>query len=431
MAYDNQWTERSYLPITTFTQNGNVLVDFPREIVLSQRKAGQSMPQWRSKIAAGQSASTPYISDRRKVLRTEEGMASHTFRLKSQPGTTYVQVLKGVPVGSINWASQTNHLSTDASATKSVALSKTYKKLQSEFSHLNSPAVIAEFLDVIRQFGSPAEALVDLTNRHLNRLELERRGLRGSVSFKKVKWAQVVASSYLEWSFGLSPLIDDTVKAAEALARWQYEVTDSPKLRARISSRAQAEASTSVVGSQVGYGNAHMTKMHTKIKTEGRYQYVCGLKGDLRADVGSNERLVQLLGFDHANWIPGLWEAVPWSWLADYFLNVQQILDAGVTNTGRVEWIVETYSQKSEFDFNKLFYWGGSTTDKSYSKKEVTGNPGGRVVVRRVTVDRKVLTSLPVPPLYFKHPFEEAKKLANLTALLFSRKPGNSALWLF
>lgn len=442
MPYTQTFKEDFYIPghvsVTPGELSNPHLAEIRQPIVGS--RTGQRVDNWKEKIRDGISASSPYTSNRTRVEHVRPGFFSASFtdrkipvtRLPAYASYAGLQFHFGVNLNP-------THEYVDSSIANSAALTKIYKKIESEYQHLNSPAIIAEFLDVIRQFGTPAAALVDLTNRRLNRLELAKRGLSGSVSFKKIRYAEIVASTWLEYSFGLSPLISDTEKAAEALARWKSQYTDPDlhKLRKKIMSRAVTTVATTSTGTFPLSPIASITpaRSHIRNTTEHKVQYTVGLQGLLKTAAGSNDRLMQLLGFNHANWIPAIWEAVPWSWLVDYFSNVQEILNASVVNTSRVAWISksETYSTRVEYSSivsisGILDYYKNALGMLPSSLVLASGDFGQLTVVRNTT-SRTVPITLGVPPLSLEHPFGDAKKIANMVAVLFKRK-GNSALWI-
>lgn len=445
MAYTKQWIETERW-VQKYMAGSNSYVQYNLP-TYAQSRTGESVPDYQQKIRDGRNATSPFTSDRTSVRVVNPGYIDMTRRqvVSGKLGTTtYRSVYSGIPVAGITGAFGTGGLSPLATATneaEAIALTKTLKKVQSELQHMNSPAILAEIFDVIRQFGSPMRSIVSLTDRHLNKLYLAKKGLSGSTSFKRIKWSQIVADTYLEWSFGLSPLISDTKSVAEAIARLHLETEGIRNLRTRIMSRGESKSATNQSAIyRVQYGDPHYN-VHVYKETVCRVQYVCGLEvsPDLRL-LGSNDRLLQLLGFDHANWIPAIWEAVPWSWLIDYFTNVQEILQACATNTSGVKWISKTVSyktvRKTSFIWNqaatqawmnpalwKIISWAGEfpSTPENPSVEEV-----------RTTVTRTSPATLGVPPLVIEHPFDNLKKTLNMAAVLAtSRREASHALWLF
>jgi len=418
---------RVNLPGTTTTILGG---DPTLRVNLSGTRTGTKVADWREKIRLGQNAASPYTLDRQKLTEQVPGHAE----FKAYNGSTFSrwEIFDGFAL-----AEETNqmiHLAASTTKANAMALAKTYKKVESELSHMNSPAVIAEFIDVLRMFGRPFASIVDLTNRRLNRLELERRRLKGSTQFKQIKWHEIVASTYLEYAFGLDPLIKDTASVAEAFARLHLEVDGDFRFRKKVVGRGLDEVS-SVSKTDLLQPSTVGLMFHnwTTKKTQAKVQYVCGLKSTPRADFGTNERLLELLGFRASNWVPALWEAVPWSFLVDYFTNVQQILNAGVTNTSAVSWIVRTDTICTERIYEAKLDTVGSANRAAgvfgFSSSTFTGSGGVSKRVRN-TVSRTIPSSLGVPPLVVDFDLSN-KQLTNIAALLIARRPTSSALWLF
>jgi hypothetical protein len=404
-------------------------------------RTGDKVAEWKRKIAEGFAAGSPYSLDAYKtyVGRPRRDFASHyqlgypSFKV-NQAYYGYPGVRNSVPNPVLM------HLSVDTSEARSVALSKIYKKLESDRSEWNALAFLAEFADVIRQFGAPFSAMVEAFERHHIRVEHAKKGLRGRKSWKEESLRRIAAETWLETSFGLLPLFSDAEAIAKAFGRYEYELSDSPKLRDRIRSRAEVSNSTQVTQARVaetsmgvGYSN------HVKTETVARCQYVVGLKGDVRAEFGSNNRLLELLGFEPRNIPLAIWEFTPWSWLVDYGLNVQNILQAGATVTTRVNWIVLSQTTTTtltsiptlQFVPNGSWPLSGLVQDpeRSPTRGPGKGLSAGAFRIIRKTFNRTLPADLGVPPLYLKSPIGDLKKTANLLALATTRLT-KSKTWL-
>jgi len=413
---------------------------------LTGSRSGEKVEKYREKIEQGLPASSPYSLDAYKLQLGQPLQDVLSMGRSGSQGVFMTSTFSGFP-GAAWGGGSLAHLTVGNELARSVALSKLYKKLESDRSELNSYAVLAEFTDVLRQFGRPFGAIVDAFMRHENRLIFERRRLVGSKTWRDEQFARIAADTWLEVSFGLIPLFSDAVAVAEAFGRFEYELAESPRLRERMRTRAfdVARLNSGVMdfSSQpfgyIGYAVVRETQ------TIAKCQYTVGLEGDVRAAFGSNERLKQLLGLEPRNLPLAAWEAVPWSWLVDYFTNVQQILQAGATITSRVKWIVlsqtiqtaATYRAKVLRLGTGTYFPMGFKTNKVESKKVGFGSPQadwdqalkgkyppldtGDFRLIRTTFNRTLPASLGVPPMYFKTPFGDLKKVANLGALVVSR----------
>jgi len=283
----------------------------------------------------------------------------------------------------------------------------------------------------VRQFGAPAAALVDLANKRLNRLELERRGLKGSIVFKKAQWHRIVASTWLEFAFGLAPLISDTRKVAEALAHFNNDASLHQK--SKVSARAEEEiVSPTTIQTLVPFSSMFKIRSTIRDSTTTRCQYVVGLRLTRTADFGSNQRLLDLLGVNQANLLGAAWEALPWSWLADYFSNVGAILEACATSTASVSWICKTQSVRHTREQQQSVDVAETLNLLLNNSRKIVSPPSGGVSYRaiRTVLSRTSPASLGVPALYFEYP-TQIGQLANMVAVLFARREKSSALWLF
>lgn len=410
-------------------------------------KSGEKVEKWRERVAKGLAASSAYSND---SYTLDLGSPLKDTCVMGRGSTVPFLTSEFIGYPGAYWSNgSVAHLSVDMSTARSKALSKLYKKLESERSELNTYAVLAEFTDVLRQFGRPFSAIVDAFMRHENRLYFERRRLVGTKTWKSEKFSKIAADTWLETSFGLIPLFADAVGVAEAFGRFEHELEESPRLRDRMRSRA-SDSLTSVVNygalsvTPFAYIDYFSVKEH---RTSARAQYVVGLEGEVRAEFGSNKRLMELLGLEPRNLPLAAWEATPWSWLVDYWTNVQEILQAGATITSRVKWIVLSETTKSIVTYRSQLRRTGTATYKpvisfvsnrkagsasgfgspnSSSEQEALGNYGrlgtGDFRIVRTTFARTLPASLGVPPLILESPLGNLKKMANLGALVVSKQ---------
>lgn len=413
-----------------------------RTLNTSSTKTGTKVQGWRDKISKGLDASSPYSRTGVFVVSAIPGdvvfTGSHKVPINHPPPPALIdyaywpvrETMKGYAYPIV----APSHLAVSEANADAAALTETYKKVLAAQRQLNASATVAELSETIRQFGRPFRSVVDLSHRHLNRLNKERRRLHGPIKRQKEDWADIVSSTYLEYAFGLAPLIDDTKGIAEALARWNLEGQDeilAPKKKAvgRGFDRASSSA-TLHFGGPVPYRYLSFTKNSKKV-TESRVQYVVGLSATLQADFQSNERLIQLLGFSPQDWIPGIYEGIPWSWLVDYFSNVGNILEAACTSTADVKWISKTVVKRTQ---EQTFMVPNFESLKAYRTNGIvnpsyTGHAGRATVVSQ-TLKRTVPASLGIPPLVLSLP-STASKFLNMAAVLLQRQKKLTSQWKF
>jgi len=141
---------------------------------------------------------------------------------------------------------------------------------------------------------------------------------------------------------------------------------------------------------------------------------------------------LEILGFEDRNIPMAVWEATPWSWLVDYGTNVQQIMQAAATITSRVKWIVLSETLQTTVHAAPIVTPGHNSN--SYELLDFQSDYPLRVEDRgvkmiRTTLNRTLPSTLGMPPLYFKSPLGDMKKMANLLALAVSRSKDRTT-WL-
>jgi len=122
---------------------------------------------------------------------------------------------------------------------------------------------------------------------------------------------------------------------------------------------------------------------------------------------------LQSFGFTPEEFVPTAWELLPWSFLADYFANIGDILSAFVTDTSSIAWTsksnVRIVDQKI---WTRHENWWGSAK-RTYS---LTYSPG-YLHWRKKTISRRNSARNLIPPLTFRLPTSDGK-LLNIAALL-------------
>jgi hypothetical protein len=391
-------------------------------------KSGTKVPEWRKVIAQGGNANSAYqlLAYRIKSIDSSTAAVGYT-----NPGVSEV-------LEEFNGVASAPVFPTVLPFPVEVhnkALSRILGKIRSEYEHTNVLPALGEMKSTISQFGTPMAAVLSLCNRHLNKLKLLERGLKGSTVFKRVQWHRIVAATYLEFSFGLAPLIEDTKSVAEALARWNAEKEgDLPRpTNDLITASARADTSSLAFGDTVfpfpGSPNLGF-KLHLTQTNQYSIKYTVKLKRSLQAQFGSNERLKQLLGFENPlNFIPTIWEVLPWSWLADYFLNIQQIIEAGVTVTSNVDWIVKSQRTRCTMEGILLAYKPALVANQFPVNWILQAPHLGRYSTEATSFDRSLPVSLGIPVLNLSYP-TGVRQFANATAALFARRSQSHPLWL-
>lgn len=384
-------------------------------------RTGEKGVDWKAKKAAGRQAGTAFESDR--YMHTEVRPGTLTLRLShvSSP-----QLLANTDtVFGIQLPNQRiTHLSTSSAEVEAEALKKLYNRIRSEKNEFQGMTFLGELRETLHMIRRPAEALLTHANRYVLSLEKKKREvLKLPVHKRRAQWEKAVAGSILELNFGWAPLISDVKSAAVALGRF----VEPRPIRTRISATASQEvAANGIIPNQPSASvySAARLQMSWKMKTTRTVCYRTGFNEVVTTPSGSIRRLQELMGFTPHDFVPTIYELLPWSWLADYFSNLGDIVSAASTDVAGLAYVVRTEIVETEqtqlglLDVdNKQSYYGGLVL-RGYS-----GDAGLQTTVRK-TVSRTLPTSIPLPPLVFTHPGESFKKMANMLSVLVQRRKG-------
>jgi len=148
-----------------------------------------------------------------------------------------------------------------------------------------------------------------------------------------------ISRRWLEYSFGVRPLIADIDDAFKALGRLATE--RQPRLLVRTSS-------SSLENHPVIETVYNANDYEIKVLTRRQSLYGCRIYGCVSIDQGV-DRWQSEFGFKLDEFVPTLWELIPFSFLADYFINVGAVIDAYALNTSGVRWLA-----MGEFSSNNL-----------------------------------------------------------------------------
>jgi hypothetical protein len=224
------------------------------------------------------------------------------------------------------------------------------KQKRSQFS---GPVFLAEFREACKLIKRPAQALWKHLDDYLwNCYKAGRRNKRAlNLPLNGERILRTVNGLYLELTFAAKPLLADTLGLAQGLADWQTSRM-SPMCRgnANVKDRIGIPASVSSVS----------TICNQRTFGTSEQEFGATVRGKLRADAtlppaGSAARLIQVLGFNIEEFVPTLYELVPFSFVLDYFSNVGQILNAQCTDLSWVEWsTLTTYSRLKTAEFCQL-----------------------------------------------------------------------------
>lgn len=234
------------------------------------------------------------------------------------------------------------------------------------------------------------------------------RSLRRSAS-EKLDW---ISKRWLEYSYGVKPLISDVKSGANALARIMNYRLPRVKIRA-FSESSQNEEPFDV---NRGFGTIELkARIHHSMRYSYRIYGECGIQPHSPTQFARNPVLDEA-GIRLDEFFPTLWELIPYSFLVDYFTNVGAMIDAASLNTSTVRWLSSGEMCEQTVNGNVLIckHAPAGVGQRNVSFQSRLGQPFARS--RRKIIRSEFNPDFLVPSLEFKIPNTTTKWL-NMASL--------------
>lgn len=408
-----------------YTRFGTVVRNGPS--VLPGFTAGTSLPGWKKVIASGLNATTPLLVDRFTLLDAKPLDVKIDVNLHITPTwiiDTAKRPIDGYPsdLGSGDFGHLVSSVPPEAEAQ---ALTRILSKIRQESYGANGMLFLGELSETIRMLRNPLNAAQQMVSKYVNTLETtrdyvrkhyRRRPREARRTFRERRMNAVkngMSGSWLELQFGMIPLVSDVkdiLGTALELASGRYN-------RKRLQSRS---AEFKYANESYSTNPVQTCILHDSRKTSvttANVQYVCGMNSELAAPTSLMEEARKRMGFSFQNFVPTIYELIPWSFLIDYFVNLGDIIEAACTDTSSVAWISKTVRLSTETLFRDVIRVYDESGMPGF-RAVMTGQPAATRKVRNLTLSRTRPSSFGLPPLIFSIPGMDSKKWINMGALL-------------
>lgn len=368
-------------------------------------RTGVRLQNWRRIIASGGDATTAF-SGTKEVYRVLNGEYSIWHKDTSNPlhkdfyGSTFT--------GFINdnlWGYYPTVGGLDTQHAENQALTYFLRNVRNSRRSLQGGVLLGELRETLGMLRRPASALREGFSSYLNAVRSRTSGLRSKDFSRKGRDAslrKMISGTWLEYRFGWSPLISDIdgiAKAAAAISTRHFQ--------------------TRATGVGVVEKSADSTIRFGAIKgifrREEKYEviYRSGLN-ETTPGVSSN---LETLGLGLRDFIPTVWELIPYSFVVDYFTNIGDLLDAATTSTSNLAWCNKTTRRTTVWEQQMCADAG--FTAQSYPPPFVSfviATSPEILKYRLVTVSRSRVVNPGVPSFEFSLP--SLGQSLNLAALL-------------
>lgn len=396
----------SYTGVTTISKTSNIF---------DKTRVSVRNPKWKTQVASGQQAGTPFTASEVKRTVFEDGFTTVTV---SDGNLTkpvyYTESFAGALGYSVN---APNHISGRTSSADNEALKRTFAAIKQQQQNFAGLAFLGEFRESLKMILRPASALRDAVSKYS---EILTKRMNGAISRgqsrrqRKRELLNAATGSWLEASFGWAPLISDIKGLAETAARFQYDFR-----HAEVRGYGKTDWVFDFADDTIHLANYLNGTAKQRDRTRHLVVYRVGISASNTSDFGSIGRLVELSGFNLNDFLPTVWELTPWSFLVDYFTNIGDIVTAYSTGTAGIKWVNKSDILSTTRSVNITSTLDDMKRQLGSNVRNVVNLDGrgfGRSEVVRKDVVRSQPSTLPMPTLEFSLP-GSAFKWANTVAL--------------
>jgi hypothetical protein len=221
---------------------------------------------------------------------------------------------------------------------------------------------------------------------------------------------RALSDTWLEHNYGWQPLLSDVVDAYQALRRLSAKTPLE-----RFFGRSSRDTALSYV---TGTRNLEITPMDFTVRTVTRSDVT--IYGAVKVEVDTpTASFLEEMGLRARDFLPAVWEAIPYSFLVDYFSNVGDVIEAVSFPRSDLAWVSQTYRNHSIRSTEQVAvrYYESPGYPAPNSNKVWYFKPP-RVEWDRKYVSRSVYTGSLVPSLRLEIPGSKNwRKWLNMAAL--------------
>lgn len=354
-----------YVSVSNYLESGYVYQDgttiFDYEVVMANTVAydvGQR--NWKDLIRNGQCATTGLTGLDRKLETSE--LISNTKRTMTIPfqevEVQHINQRESFIDGGFAFPGSFPEAELQAS---NQAASNFYTRLQSEETKFKGLVFLGELRESLSMIRHPVRSFRNSIDDYFG--ALKKKGPR----YKRRRDREnFVRDTWLEYSYGWSPLISDIDSGIKAF----YDSKLVRPILKMVRGRGIATVPISKTSGMkyMGFGQVDYVIEETA-------ELACKYYGVLRYS-GSGDSNSHVAGFRPNEFIPTLWELIPYSFLVDYFTNIGDILESWSYGSCGITWCSKGTCNKAIREVTNVNYTLFEDIPDLYKHENTAFSPG-------------------------------------------------------
>jgi len=374
----------------------------------SGTRSGVSNPRWRQQIRrhinAGTGMTASYVNTSRSHFDAEyeygTGSGPYGRRWMQGPWT-------GTTVPSTTLYPTDNQM-IGLQKEASIKLMLKFRNAQTQLQGLVSAG---EFGETLRMLRNPAKALFEGIGGYLS--SARRRAKKAPKKHRK----RILQDTWLEYSFGWAPLVSDIEGAYKALHDLPLDEYKLCRVQVSRNYQQSIAVGTQYLG-EFAWNWESNTTGSGSVKAYGEVNVNC-------TDASGS---LARFGVRASEFLPTVWELIPYSFVADYFSNIGNVIAAGSFPTKNIQWSGMTFKKISTRRATYVFNDHGTEVAVGSTYRGGSGSASsstcGRSDVTRLT---SAVTKIGLNAIQFQIPGLSLKWL-NLGALATASSRASASL---
>lgn len=298
----------------------------PLTILGYDEKSGFGNPIWRTQVKDKVNATTPYT---RSWYRTSVEKPKFHLKVSSTSNPIGVEFL-----GNVRPSPYTSAIlfGLDKSVIDDIALKKIKAKIASDkgdFAVMSN--MLQDIYELRKTIVGPMQSISSLIRNVLNMFEMFSRN-----RMSRTALIQDVGNLWLAWSFGIKPTLADAAELSESIQAFLNRKDHIKHFGASHYGEVFDSLNSTL---RTGY-----VDLNTSTAIARRYS--CRYLDARLINFTSGLNYAALNEQFHLSWsdfVPTLWELLPWTWLFDYVWNVGEVLtDLFQSSSDQSKYVVKT-----------------------------------------------------------------------------------------